>query len=315
MRQRIRTVGHPEEDVDVLAELFAEDIQEWPADAWLAIDDYHYAMESTASERFLDLVTNETPIQMVLTTRNRPSWATARRVLYGEIHELDRRSLAMEDHEALELLGGTSGQRRMRLFIERGVGLRSWAWQQRPGIFRSHRTISLISCTTTSLRSSIAMRVSRFVRRFTDYLWSPPRASAARLLFGERLTDVLDGCVRMGAVTRTKEDIVLHPLLRAFLNTKLARERPSDLRAVASETTALLISLGDWDAAFQVIAEHSLPELLVPLVKAAVEIYWRKGGRKPSSTGSTSLIGSISQTSRWMLPRPRLLSGKVVSQG
>ena len=24
----------------------------------------------------------------------------------------------------------------MRLFIERGVGLRSWAWQQRPGIFQ-----------------------------------------------------------------------------------------------------------------------------------------------------------------------------------
>ncbi|HEX2292079.1 MAG TPA: hypothetical protein VHH55_02125, partial [Gaiellaceae bacterium] len=46
MRRRIRAVGHPEEDVDVLAELFAEDVQEWPADAWLAIDDYQFAMES-----------------------------------------------------------------------------------------------------------------------------------------------------------------------------------------------------------------------------------------------------------------------------
>ena len=72
MRQRIRTVGHPEEDVDVLAELFAEDIQEWPADAWLAIDDYHYAMESTASERFIELAARQTSIQLVVTSRRRP---------------------------------------------------------------------------------------------------------------------------------------------------------------------------------------------------------------------------------------------------
>ena len=66
MRQRIRTVGHPEEDVDVLAKLFAEDVQEWPSNAWLGIDDYHFAMDSAASERLVELLTNETPIQMVL---------------------------------------------------------------------------------------------------------------------------------------------------------------------------------------------------------------------------------------------------------
>ena len=111
MRQRIRAVGHPEEDVDVLAELFAEDVQEWPADAWLAIDDYHYAMESVASERFIELLTSETSIRMVLTTRNRPSWATARRILYGEIQELNHRLLAMDDQEASEVLGRRPQQR------------------------------------------------------------------------------------------------------------------------------------------------------------------------------------------------------------
>ena len=93
--------------MDVLAELFAEDVQEWPADAWLAIDDYHYAVGS-ASERFIERLTSETSIRLVLTTRNRPSWATARRILYGEIQELNHRLLAMDDQEASEVLGSTT---------------------------------------------------------------------------------------------------------------------------------------------------------------------------------------------------------------
>src|SRR5688572_3154058 len=104
MRDRLRATGHPEEDVDILAELFAEDVQAWPPDAWLAFDDYQFGMESVASERFVDLLTQQTPIQMLITSRRRPSWATARRILYGEILEIDRRALAMEDAEAREVL-------------------------------------------------------------------------------------------------------------------------------------------------------------------------------------------------------------------
>src|SRR5262245_21816908 len=108
MRERIRATGHPEEDVDILAELFAEDVQEWPADAWLAIDDYQFAMDSAASERFVDLLTQLTPIQMLITSRRRPSWASARRILYDEIYEIDRRALAMEDAEARAVLGASN---------------------------------------------------------------------------------------------------------------------------------------------------------------------------------------------------------------
>ena len=232
MRQRIRTVGHPEEDVDVLAELFAEDIQEWPADAWLAIDDYHYAMESTASERFLDLVTNETPIQMVLTTRNRPSWATARRVLYGEIHELDRRSLAMEDHEALELLGGTSGQETHAL-VHRARG-----WPAVLGMAAETGDFQIppddLPDQLYDYAEELYRNASLSLREALHRLSLVPSAGigVARLLFGERLTDVLDGCVRMGAVTRTKEDIVLHPLLERSLTRTRPRapERPPSCR-------------------------------------------------------------------------------------
>jgi LuxR family transcriptional regulator, maltose regulon positive regulatory protein len=272
MRQRIRTVGHAEDDVDVLAELFAEDVQEWPADAWLAIDDYHYAMESTASERLTELLTTETPIQMVLTTRNRPRWATARRVLYGEIQEVDRRSLAMEKGEALELLDGASAKETDAL-VHRARG-----WPAVLGIAAQAGDFQIPpDDLPDQLYEYFAEELYRnadlSIREALHRLSLVPSASidVARLLFGESLTDIFDGCVRLGAVHRTKGDIVLHPLLRTFLNKKLAQERPSDLQAVASESGALLISLGEWDAAFQVIAEHSVHELLVPLVNAALD--------------------------------------------
>jgi LuxR family transcriptional regulator, maltose regulon positive regulatory protein len=272
MRQRIRTVGHAEDDVDVLAELFAEDVQEWPADAWLAIDDYHYAMESTASERLSELLTTDTPIQMVLTTRNRPCWATARRVLYGEIQEVDRRSLAMEKGEALELLDGASAKETDAL-VHRARG-----WPAVLGIAAQAGDFQIPpDDLPDQLYEYFAEELYRnadlSIREALHRLALVPSASIdiARLLFGEELTDIIDGCVRLGAVHRTKGEIVLHPLLRTFLNKKLAQERPSDLQAVASESGALLISLEEWDAAFQVIAEHSVPELLIPLVNAALD--------------------------------------------
>src|SRR5437868_13240288 len=42
MRERLRVTANPERDVQPLAELLAEDLAEWPENAWLAIDDYHF---------------------------------------------------------------------------------------------------------------------------------------------------------------------------------------------------------------------------------------------------------------------------------
>src|SRR5215210_1560439 len=120
MRERLQATGHAEEDVEILADLFAEDVGSWPDNAWLAIDDYHFAVGSPASERFVDLITRETPIRLFLTSRRRPSWSTARRLLYGEIQEIDRRALAMNDAEAHATLGQHSAS--VSALLERAAG-------------------------------------------------------------------------------------------------------------------------------------------------------------------------------------------------
>ena len=104
LRERLRATNHPEQETDILAELLAEDLAEWPSEAWLAIDDYQFAMEAEASERFVERLLELTPLRLLVTSRNRPTWATARRILYGEIFELERDALAMSDDEAREVL-------------------------------------------------------------------------------------------------------------------------------------------------------------------------------------------------------------------
>ena len=104
MLHRMRATGTPEEDVDVLAELLAEDLAEWQEDAWLVFDDYQFAMEARAPERFMEVLLRDAPLRLLLTSRKRPSWASARRLLYGEIYELGRNELAMDQDEAASVL-------------------------------------------------------------------------------------------------------------------------------------------------------------------------------------------------------------------
>ena len=42
IRERVRATRNPAAEVDLLAELLAEDFAGWPTDAWLVIDDYQF---------------------------------------------------------------------------------------------------------------------------------------------------------------------------------------------------------------------------------------------------------------------------------
>ena len=120
MRQRLRATDRPVEDASILAETLAEDLAEWPDDAWLVIDDYHFATESSASEAFVDALVSRERVRLLLTSRRRPSWATARRRIYGEAFEVDRTLLAMSDNEAHS---SAFRSRECRSFFEPGAWL------------------------------------------------------------------------------------------------------------------------------------------------------------------------------------------------
>jgi ATP/maltotriose-dependent transcriptional regulator MalT len=100
MLDRLRVTRSPADEADVLAEILAEDTAGWPEQTWLAIDEYEYIAGSEASETFIERLIRDAPIRLLATSRDQPQWATARRQLYGELHELGTAQLAMTDEEA-----------------------------------------------------------------------------------------------------------------------------------------------------------------------------------------------------------------------
>jgi LuxR family maltose regulon positive regulatory protein len=121
LRQRLRGADLSDVSTESLAELLAEDLENWPADAWLAIDDYHLVRESRAVEEFLEHVLENTSVRLAVTARERPEWASARKILYGEIVELGVDELAMTDEETRLVLGDSPASDVTR-FVERSEG-------------------------------------------------------------------------------------------------------------------------------------------------------------------------------------------------
>ena len=104
LRRRVRMGDAPQNIVPALGELMAEDLAEWPAGAWLVIDDYHLLMPSKAAEEFVDWLLTLTSIRLLVTTRQRPTWATTRRLLETDVLELSHEQLAMTKEEATAVL-------------------------------------------------------------------------------------------------------------------------------------------------------------------------------------------------------------------
>src|SRR5215211_2787178 len=276
MRDRLRATGHPEEDVEILAELFAEDVQEWPADAWLAVDDYQFAMDSAASERFVDLVTQTTPIQLLIRSRRRPTWATARRILYGEILEIDRRALAMNDAEARETLGRADPSIDELIARTRGwpavLGLAALTGvqapdHQLPDALYDYFAEELLQAMTGRVRTGLC-RLAAFEGITLDL--------AAELL-GRDAGIVVDEGLRIGALVRSHTDLELHPLLREFLRARLKEEGENELAHFAEAAVALLKARRAWDDAFHVVRCLNISRLLPDLIAVALGDLLRDG--------------------------------------
>ena len=109
VNERLRATADPDREVHELAELLARDVSECPADTSLVIDDYQYIAERAVAENFIACLIDQTTMPVLITTRVRPSWISAKHLLYGEVLELGRNVLAMTHDEAEAVLDPGTG--------------------------------------------------------------------------------------------------------------------------------------------------------------------------------------------------------------
>ena len=267
---RMRATGTPEDDVAIIAELFAEDLADWPADLWLVFDDYQFAMEAKAPEQFVDLLLRKSPIRLLLTSRKRPSWASARRLLYGELYELGRNELAMDHDEAASVLAHRKDAPAAGLVaLAEGwpavIGLA--ALTDEIGLPEGGLPDTLYEYFAEELYQAASTEVQQGLCKLA-LAPSLGEGIAEFLLAGEAAEIISEG-VRLGFLTPRSGNLELHPLLRTFLDAK-TRERLVENETEAERLARHLAKLGSWDDTFPLVNRFFSEPLFVTLLESGL---------------------------------------------
>jgi ATP/maltotriose-dependent transcriptional regulator MalT len=77
-------------------------------DAWVIVDDYHFAVDSPPLDEFRDWLLTLTSLRPVVATRHRPGWAFAHRPLNGELATIGKTELAFTATETTQVVDAVS---------------------------------------------------------------------------------------------------------------------------------------------------------------------------------------------------------------
>lgn len=270
LTKRLRSVKQLEGEVASLAELLSEDLSGWPADSWLAVDDYHFASQNLHTDRFLELVIDQAPVRLLLTSRTVPHWATARRVIYGEICEVTQDALAMSSEEALTVLGRDDDQ-------STGFVARAQGW---PAVIGLASLASGAALLEDPLPDALYDYFAEELYRGLDnrIRWGLCRLAVAPtvtlqvadFLLGVDIHIVLDQGIRLGFLTvEAGNRYEFHPLLREFLDRKLSELAADERKRLASDLGHFLLDQGAWEEVFAIVHRFHDDELLLDLIAGA----------------------------------------------
>lgn len=240
---------------------------------WLVLDDYH---ELAAAPEIEEMVARleEDGLRLLVASRVRPAVTTHRRVIYGEVTELDQSDLAMDEDESRAVLGSSVAEQDLLMRQAKG-------W---PAVLTLvaglERTDPLKGVVEAGLHEYIAGELFRSVpsslREELVALALLPELSRHALVdeFGTNATAVVDSARDLGFLT-VDDGLRLHPLIRDFLLTKL-EERP-DARERAAAAVRDCIQRRSWDQAVDLACRFSLPDAVQSILEAAYKPLVRSG--------------------------------------
>jgi DNA-binding CsgD family transcriptional regulator len=237
LRDRLATAQEPAVDARLAAEMLAEDLVEWPPDAWLVLDDYHHLIGADDAEIFVRELVGGAPIKLLVTTRERPSWVTTRDLIYGNVFELGQAELAMTRDEAGLLLADRPSDERDGL-----IALAD-GWPAVIGLARRlPRPVDLSAGFPDEVYDFFAEEVYQSLapelqRALCLFALAPSldRELAAALAGPDALDTVAREAEAMRLVVERDAHLTLHPLAAQFLLQRGSRDLGND-RARAVET-------------------------------------------------------------------------------
>ena len=271
--RRLHLSRNPEQEVEVLAEFVGGCFADSPSNAWLAVDDYHLLMDSDAAETLVGALAQSAPINLLVTSRRRPSWASARQIMYGEIYELGRNEIAMDATEVDEVLEGHTRP------VAAGLKGLADGWPAVVGMAALTRDAvapadiiideALYEFFVEDVLNTVEPEVQELLHRVA--VLPEIKLEACQELFGEAAVAQVRRAEQLGLLSRAGVDSYMHPLLRRFLLMKYRERDSSDLQATARKAFDFALAWRDFDNAFSLAAEFELLELLEVLIRVGLE--------------------------------------------
>ncbi len=271
LEQRLSVTPDPSREADVLAEILAEDVADWPGDAWIVIDDYHFTMEAAAAERFVEVVADQSPVQLLIASRVRPSWVSSRHLLYGDVLEVDQDLLAMPKAEIHEVFDGSVDDRSM---LESFAG----GWPAVIGLASQSETgridLDLPSTLYDFFAQEIYGALSEDVRLTLAVFASMPLVDwqlARELLGTDRANRTCRAALELGLLDDRESLLELHPLAQSFLTRRRVEEGVDELSVLLAKSLRMYVKRRDWDAAFDLIDRNGMRAQLGSLLERALD--------------------------------------------
>jgi ATP/maltotriose-dependent transcriptional regulator MalT len=263
----LRTVDSSTRDADRLTNALIADIASTGV-GLLVVDDYHLLLSAREAEEMITAIRERSTLVLTLASRTRPSWATARSVLYGDVLEITSDELAMTSAESHELLGGRP------LIVQDRLAAQARGWPALVGLAAlTHGANPPDDALPSALYDFFAEELFRAAHHplqdalITLALLPELTADSLHRAFGDRVDSVLRNAKDFGAISFVQDRYELHPLIRDFLIGKLQRQ-PGSLRRVR-EAVADSLELSAWDAAIELIQKFGLHDLVETFVCAA----------------------------------------------
>lgn len=246
-----------------------------PRDLLLVLDEWEAAGTEEA-DVFMGAVLEELDVKVLVTSRIRPPWFTARRQIYGEALEIGAEQLAMTDAEAIKVIAGEPEADTTKTLLATARGwpavLGLAAIQTNRRLPKRVRPEALYEFLATDLLGAAPARVRDGLRLLA--ISATRDVSTAATLLGEETEQLLDQAEKLALLGReSKATFSIHPLLRELMVASAA-DLPDEARAQLAESLRPLIAAERWEEALagaEVVADgdftidalrQALPELL-----------------------------------------------------
>ena len=270
----LKAHGNPQRMAREVALVVAEQVRTARIQ-WVVVDDYNEIIAQPEAETFMAVLNAEVSGRFLIASRLRPTWATARLAMYGDVFELDRASLAMSVEESKRVLG-----RHPELD---DLLVQADGWPAVIGLAASARSVRLPDAMLNSgllhgyFTEELFKAASESLQRALMRLALAPDAANETLagLFGEDAKSLICDATELGFMTCGAANRELHPLVRDFLLRKVAAA--PEANELVDDAIDACLERGRWERAFDLILRFEREDRVEPTLEAAYMPLIRSG--------------------------------------